>query len=183
MSAMSSPKWPCCFSGPGAETQLRPRCYLYFDQNCLCGQQTWGLVPKVFHVGQNLIVLRAQYWREWSCKALYGSHMRLFTSLLILLLRGSTTWLATCQGRKGQRRVQTSWRAIWKVRGFKIPWPTVRYGREGHFGGEVPPYNFLLAATWGFPPWRSSVPGSLFLLCLCLSNCLLSSMRASVSNY
>ena len=51
--------WTCCFSGPGAETQLRPRCYHW-----------------------------AYCIRKWSCKGLCGSHMRLFSRPLIPPLGG-----------------------------------------------------------------------------------------------
>ena len=36
-----------------------------------------ALLLRLFDVGQNLIVLRAECLREWSCKGLYRSHMRL----------------------------------------------------------------------------------------------------------
>ena len=37
-----------CFSGPGAETQLRPRCYLQFDQNSV------SVIKGVYHMTSDM---------------------------------------------------------------------------------------------------------------------------------
>lgn len=54
------PAWPWYFSGPGADTQLRPRYYLSLDQNpvsVVSGPE--ALFLRLFHAGQNLLVLKA----------------------------------------------------------------------------------------------------------------------------
>ena len=48
------------FSGPGAETQLRPKCYLWFDQSFVSVvNRPQALFLRLSDVSQNLIVQEA----------------------------------------------------------------------------------------------------------------------------
>ena len=74
-----------------------------------------ALFLRLFDVGHNLIVLKAYCLREGPCKGLYGSPMRLFSALLVPSLRGSTAWLVTHRGKKGQGRFQSFMTSDMKV--------------------------------------------------------------------
>ena len=100
--------------------------------------------------------------------------MRLFSCPFVPPLRGSTMWLATCQGRKGQGRVWIT--DQWYERSRGLNYMTfLPKRRKGYPGGKFLLYNSSLLGTWGFVPWWHTLPGLYFLLCLYLSNCPLQS--------
>lgn len=51
--------WCCSFSGPGAETQRRPGCYLWFEGAISAAARPEVVFQRLFDADQDLAVLRA----------------------------------------------------------------------------------------------------------------------------
>lgn len=102
MSIMVLPPLVLLLFWPGAETYWGLNVVFRLTKTLSCNQQTRALFLRLFDVGQNFIVLRAQCLIKGV--VVQGNPLRPFSCPLILTLRMSkTTWLAICQG---QRRVR-----------------------------------------------------------------------------